>query len=105
MLKLPTHSGFHDLFLNYNIASLHDQLADLRMNIVVYNLSHISFILLNIFHIAMQWHTHTHTHMYIYTFVYRDNNLIKEKVEKQKLIFCNTWFNRAITSRQGITLF
>jgi hypothetical protein len=22
MLKLPTHSGFHDLFLNYNMTSL-----------------------------------------------------------------------------------
>jgi hypothetical protein len=45
MLKLKTHSGFHDLFLNYNMSSVNQLESLLLLQIVSYILINVADIL------------------------------------------------------------
>jgi hypothetical protein len=41
MLKLKTHSGFHDLFLNFNTVSFIDYINNTVIKILIYFNSHM----------------------------------------------------------------
>ena len=48
MLKLKTHSGFHDLFLNYNMSGVNQLESLLLLQIVSYILINVADILMHI---------------------------------------------------------